>query len=47
LNWQDRSANESSFKIERAFNGVNFAPRTTVAANVTSFTDSGLVNWQA
>ena len=37
-----RSDNESSFEIERSTNGVDFAPRGTVGANVTAYSDTGL-----
>ena len=44
LAWTDNSSDETGFAIERCA-GVgctNFAPRTTTAANVTTFADSGL-----
>jgi len=44
LNWVDNSSNESGFRIERAdvVGGVAgaFAPLTTVAANVTTYSDT-------
>ncbi|MCI0470946.1 MAG: trypsin-like peptidase domain-containing protein [Candidatus Aminicenantes bacterium] len=40
LTWTDNSDNESSFKIERSTNGVNFSEIASVGANVTSFSDT-------
>lgn len=40
LNWTDNSANETSFRIERSQNGVNFTEISSVGANATSFTDT-------
>lgn len=40
LSWTDNSANETSFKIERSDDGVIFAQIDTVAANVTSYSDT-------
>jgi serine protease AprX len=42
LAWTDNSGDETGFEIERSADGVNFLPRATVGANVTSFEDSGL-----
>ena len=43
LNWTDRSATETGFKIERRpDSGGNYTEIATVGANTTSFTDSGL-----
>jgi hypothetical protein len=42
LSWADNSVNETSFRIERSSNGVNFTEITQVNANNTSFSDSGL-----
>jgi hypothetical protein len=42
LAWTDNSLDETGFEIERSSDGVNFAPRATVGANVTTFGDSGL-----
>ncbi len=42
LNWTDTSSNESGFKIERAVNGGAFAQIATVAANMKTFTATGL-----
>jgi pectate lyase len=40
--WTDNSTNESSFKIERSTDGVNFTQITTVGANVTSYKNGSL-----
>jgi len=42
LLWTDNSDNEAGFKIERVIGGT-FAEIATVSANVTSYTDSGLL----
>ncbi len=42
LAWADNSGNEDRFEIERSTDGVSFANIANVAANVTSFVDSGL-----
>jgi len=42
LNWGDLAANETSYVLERSTNGVNFSALATLAANATSYTDSGL-----
>ena len=43
LNWTDRSATETGFRIERSpVTDTNFTEIATVGANITSFTDSGL-----
>jgi transcriptional regulator CtsR len=43
LNWTDRSATESGFKIERSpVTNTNYTEIATVGPNTTSFTDSGL-----
>ena len=42
LTWVDQSTNEASFKIERALGAGAFSQVTTVGANVTTYTDSGL-----
>ena len=43
LNWTDRSATETGFRIERSpVTDTNFTEIATVGANTTSFTDSGL-----
>ena len=43
LDWVDNSTNETGFKIERRTDGGTFAPIATVTANVTTYTDSGLL----
>jgi fibronectin type 3 domain-containing protein len=43
LNWTDRSATETGFRIERSpVTDTHFREIATVGANTTSFTDSGL-----
>jgi fibronectin type 3 domain-containing protein len=42
LTWTDNSNNETSFLIERSTNGTTFMQIASVAAGVTSYTDSGL-----
>jgi titin len=42
LGWTDNAGNETGFRIERSLDGMNFALLTTVAMDVTSFTDTGL-----
>jgi len=42
LTWDDNSATETGFKIERKLLGGAYAPVQTVAANVRTFTDNGL-----
>lgn len=39
LQWNDLSSNETAFRIERSLNGVDFAPRVTVVAGTTTYTD--------
>lgn len=44
LNWTDNSNNETGFKIERSTNaGTNWILKDSVAANVISYSDSGLI----
>ena len=43
LTWTDRSDNETGFRIERKREDGSFAEVATVRANVTSYSDSGLV----
>ncbi|MBS1566224.1 MAG: gliding motility-associated C-terminal domain-containing protein [Bacteroidetes bacterium] len=43
LTWEDKSANESGFRIERSPDGVAFSQIGTVGANVVTYTSSGLV----
>lgn len=42
LSWTDNSTNETGFIIQRSLNGTDFSPLTTVGANVTSHSDTGL-----
>ncbi len=44
LTWTDNSSNEATFRIERSTDGVAFAEIWNVGANVTSYTDSALIN---
>ena len=44
LTWADNSNNESSFKIERSTNGVNFTQVASVGANTTGYTNTGLTS---
>jgi hypothetical protein len=42
LVWSDNSTNEDGFAIERSADGVSFSQITTVAANLTSYSNTGL-----
>lgn len=42
LTWADNSPDESGFVVQRATGGGAFSDRATLAANVTSFADTGL-----
>jgi len=42
LQWTDNSNNETGFRVERSTNGINFTLISTVASNVTSYSNSGL-----
>lgn len=42
LAWTDQSTNESSFRIERSTNGINFSEVASTPANVTNFLDGSL-----
>ncbi len=42
LAWQDNSADETGFKIERGTNATSFSQIATVASNVIVFVDTGL-----
>lgn len=42
LRWQDRSTNESAFRIERAADGSTFEPVASVAANQNTYVDRSL-----
>jgi len=45
LSWRDNSANESNFKIERKLGeSGTYAEIATIAANLTTYTDTGLVS---
>lgn len=43
LSWTDNSGGESGFRIERKTGSGNWTTLTTVAANVTSYPDTGVV----
>lgn len=43
LSWQDNSNNETGFKIERSSNGSSFSEIATVGANITSYSNTGLL----
>ena len=43
LDWLDNSNDETSFRIERSLDGVNFSQLDTVAADVTGYSDTGLI----
>ncbi len=40
LAWTDNSDNETSFKIERGTDGINFSQIDTVGANITTYSDT-------
>ena len=42
LAWTDNSNNETGFKVEQATNGTTFAQVGTVAANIKSYSSTGL-----
>ena len=42
LTWQDKSSNESGYRVERSPDGTTFTAIDTTAANSTAFTDQGL-----
>src|SRR5207248_1441685 len=42
LAWVDNSSNESGFKIEQSTNSTTFAQIGTVAANIKSYSNTGL-----
>jgi uncharacterized repeat protein (TIGR03806 family) len=42
LTWTDASTNETGFELERSADNVTFAPRTSLPAGTTQFTDTGL-----
>jgi hypothetical protein len=43
LVWEDNSADETGFKIERSISGGSWSQIATVGANITSYKDTGLV----
>ena len=43
LTWRDKSSNERGFQIERSLDGRTFAEVAAVAANVTTYTNGGLL----
>jgi len=42
LTWADNSNNEDNFVVERSLNGIDFTVAATLAANLTSYSDTGL-----
>jgi hypothetical protein len=42
LSWNDNSADETGFDVERSLDGVNFTLLTTTGADTTSYSDTGL-----
>ena len=42
LSWNDNSDNEAGFRIERSSDGQSFSQIATVAANATTYVDTGL-----
>ena len=42
LSWQDNSSTESGFQVERRSGALPFAPLAVVAANTTTYPDTGL-----
>lgn len=44
LSWTDNSSNEDGFRIERRPTGGSYAEVSTVAANITSYSDTGLTD---
>lgn len=42
LKWSDTAANELGFTVERSLDGTSFTETATVAADTTTYTDSGL-----
>jgi len=43
LSWTDNSGDETGFTIQRSTDGTSFGDVATVGANVTTFSDTGLV----
>lgn len=44
LAWTDNASNETGYQIERSSDGVSFAVLASVAANITTYANSGLPN---
>lgn len=44
LTWTDHATNEGGFKLERSTNGVNFSQVASLAANTTSYANTGLAS---
>ncbi|HTO03376.1 MAG TPA: immunoglobulin domain-containing protein, partial [Opitutus sp.] len=44
VSWEDNSANETGFKIERSADGVNFVQVGTVGADVVTYVDTTVVS---
>ncbi len=44
ISWTDNSSTEDGFKIERSTDNVNFSQIITVAANTTSYANTGLIS---
>lgn len=42
LAWNDNSASETGFKVERSLNGTTYTLLATLSANATTYSDSGL-----
>ena len=42
LAWTDNASNESSYQVQRSLDGVSFSTVATLAANSTSYSDTGL-----
>jgi hypothetical protein len=42
LSWTDNSSDEDGFQIQRSLTGVTWSPLTSVAANTTSYANTGL-----
>ncbi len=45
LRWTDNATTETGFMVERSLDGVTFTQIAIVAANVTTYTDSGLATF--
>jgi phosphodiesterase/alkaline phosphatase D-like protein len=43
LTWADNTAYETNYRIERSLDGVTFTPLATTGANVTAYTNTGLI----